>query len=291
VFVVSWHGQHERAAAIADAIYRGGGDVRIVFSDPDLVRVLDTECPAIRRPDNLFWADKFRACLDRCKADTMLVIQADCECDDWPGLVERCRSVLATVPQCAVWAPHIDGTPYSSAYATFDRLSADGLYAAVQTDGIVMGLARPVLERLRLARLDDNRYGWGIDQMAIAAAYATGHLAVVDLSQRVVHPAIRGYPTEEAHAQWQAFLKQLTPLEQEWHDALWRYLAAAVAVKPRPTGGDADLTERLFPVDPRATMAELEAAFGAARADVQSRCEARVAAARAAIAACAAPGE
>jgi hypothetical protein len=290
VFVVSWCGQHDRAAAIADAIHRDGGDVRIVFSDPDLTRVLDSDCPAIRRPDHLFWADKFRACLDRCEADTMLVIQADCECDDWPALVQRCRSVFTAVPQCAVWAPHIDGTPYSSQRSTFDRLSADGLHAAAQTDGIVLGLGRPALERLRRARLDDNLYGWGIDQMAIAAAYSAGQLAVIDLSQRVVHPAVRGYPTEAAQAQWRDFLRQLTPLEQGWHDLLWRFLEAAVAVKARVDELTVHLGERTFPKDGPATMAELEAALGAARADLQGRCETRVAAARAAIVASAAHG-
>lgn len=282
VFVISWHGQHDRAATIANAIHRDGGDVRIVFSDPDLVRVLDSDCPAIRRPDHLFWGDKFRACLNHCDSDTMLVIQADCECDDWPALVQRCSRVFTAVPQCAVWAPHIDGTPYASDGATFARLTNDGVWAAAQTDGIVLGLARPVLDRLRRAHLDDNLYGWGIDQMAVAAAYAGGWTAVIDLSQRVVHPASRGYPTDVAHAQWQAFLLQLSPAELKWHDALWEFLVASLAVKARATGADIVVGGRVMAAKGRESVLELESRVAAARGVLEERCGARLAEARAA---------
>ena len=276
VFVVSWHGQHERAVAIADAVRHGGGDVRIVYSDPDLVRVLDTACPAIRRPDQFFWGDKFAACLQRCAADAMLVIQADCVCDDWPGLVQRFGRVLAAVPQCAVWAPHIDGTPYASDVSTFARLSGDGLFAAAQTDGIVLGLAPPALDRLRRARLEDNLYGWGIDFMAVAAAYSSDRLAIVDLSQRVEHPMVRGYPAEAAQAQCEAFLQQLSPIEREWHDLLLGFCIAGTAVKARRTGADMHCGGRLLRADGPETTAALEARLEAARAVLMARCEARL---------------
>jgi hypothetical protein len=281
-FVISWRGQHERAVAIADAVRRGGGDVTIVFSDPDLVRVLDTDCPAVRRPDQLFWGDKFAACLHRCDSDAMLVIQADCGCDDWPGLVQRFGQVLAAVPQCAVWAPHIDGTPYASDVSTFARLSADGLFAAAQTDGIVLGLARPALDRLRQARLDDNLYGWGIDFVAVAAAYSSDRLAVIDLSQRVKHPQFRGYPTAAAQAQCDAFLQQLSPVEREWHERLLGLCTAGVAVKARRSGVDMPCGRRLLRADGPETTAELDAGLEAAKADLRARCDTRLAAARAA---------
>lgn len=282
VFVISWRGQHERAVAIADAVGRGGSDVRIVYSDPDLVRVLDTDCPAIRRPDQFFWGDKFAACLQRCDADAMLVIQADCACDDWAGLVRRFGRVLAAVPQCAVWAPHIDGTPYTSDVSTFARLSVDGLFAAAQTDGIVLGLARPVMDRLRRARLDDNLYGWGIDFMAIAAAYSSDRLAIVDLSQRVEHPKVRGYPGDVAQEQCDAFLQQLSPIEREWHERLLGFCTAGVAVKARRTGVDMHFAGRLLPADGPESTAALETGLASAADGLRTRCDARLAAARAA---------
>ncbi len=281
VFVISWHRQHDRAVAIAEAVRRDGCDVRIVYSDPDLSLVLATDCPAIRRPDNLFWGDKFAACLDRCDTDAMLFIQADCDCDDWARLTRRCRLVLSAVPQCAVWAPVIDGTPYSSDVATFTSLGG-GLRAAAQTDGIVLGLTRPVLDRLRQAPLDGNLYGWGIDQLAVAAAYATGDLVVIDFEERVFHPPARGYTADTAHTQWQAFLKKLSPLEQEWHDSLWEFVAASVAVKARRAGTGIFLEGRMVSPDGPASTAELESRLAAARGGLETRCAARIDEARAA---------
>ena len=276
VFVVSWNGQHDRAIAIADAIERDGSKVTIVFSDPDLCRVLDTECPTIRRPDHLFWGDKFTACLERCSTDTMLVIHADCSCDDWPGLVRRCRQVLTAVPHCAIWAPYIDGTPYASDVATFARLTADGVQAAAQTDGIVLGLTRPILDRLREARLDENLYGWGIDQMAVAAAYAGGQMAAIDLSARVVHPPGCGYPSDDAHGQWRDFLRQLSPPEREWHEVLWAFVTAGVALKARRTGSVISFGGRMISAEGPQTTAMLEAGVDTVRTELQRRCESRL---------------
>lgn len=280
VFVVSWRGQHDRAVVIANAIRHDGGDVRIISSDPDLRRLLDADCPVVRRPNHLFWADKFTACLERCDTNAMLLIQADSYCDDWPDLVRRCRRVLTAVHQSAVWAPYIDGTPYGSDVATFGRVTGDGAWAAAQTDGIVLGLARPVLDRLRQARLDGNLYGWGIDQVAVAAVYADGRMAAIDLSRRVVHPPARGYPTEVAHSQWQTFLLQFSAAEQEWHDALWLFLMAGVAVKARATGAGIFVGGRLVAADGPESASELEARLAAARAALEERCAVRLIAAR-----------
>jgi hypothetical protein len=284
-YIISWRGQHDRAIAIADAVRSGGGDVQIVFSDPDIRLILDTTCPVIRRSDHLFWADKFGACLDRGDANAMLLIQADCDCDDWPGLVRRWRRVLEAVPQCAVWAPHIDGTPYASELTSFARVTADGLWAAAQTDGLVLGLAKPVLDRLRTVRLDDNVYGWGIDQMAVAAAYAGGHAAFVDLSQRVVHRHARGYPTDAAQSQWETFLRQLSPTEQAWHDSLWDFVAANVAVRARRSGVDTWLGGRLVKASGPESVNRLEERLEAARSRLEHLCAGRLAAAKTAAAA------
>ena len=83
VFIISWAGQHDKAASIAGAVRGVAGKVSLVYSDPDPNLALEVDCSLIRRPDELFWGDKFRACLDAFDADLMLVIHADCKCEDW----------------------------------------------------------------------------------------------------------------------------------------------------------------------------------------------------------------
>ena len=92
-----------------------------------------------------------------------------------------------------------------------------------QTDGIVFCMNSDVVKRLCRANLQRNIYGWGIDQMAVAFAYANGMIAVVDESFFVRHPKSRGYPSDVAGVQWREFLDQLTMHEQIQHRLLFSY--------------------------------------------------------------------
>lgn len=184
--------------------------VSVVYSDSDPAFTLDMQCQLLRRPNELFWGDKFKACLDACDSDLMLVIQADCHCDNWPELVQKYMTAPDRIPAIGVWAPLIDWTPWNLARTHIASIDSTSLCIVAQTDGIVFGISSPV--RRRMATLDyrDNLYGWGIDTLAVANAYANGLLAVVDRSVFVKHPRLRGYPKADALQQYRDFLRQLT---------------------------------------------------------------------------------
>lgn len=224
VFVISWKGQHENALHVAAEAGRACDRVTLVYSDPDPELNLQASCQVLRRPDELFWGDKFKACLEAFAEDLMLVIQADATCGDWSRLVHTCQNTLGRSPQFGVWAPLIDWTPYSPKITQVGVLGKSPLAAVVQTDGIVMGMQKAVVDRLKKADLSQNVYGWGIDQMAVAYCYANQMIAVVDQSLPVHHPKTRGYPSEEAGIQWREFLNQLTVLEKIHHQILFGFL-------------------------------------------------------------------
>jgi len=168
----------------------------------------------VRRPDDLFWADKFSACLQAFDGDLMLVVHADCDCDDWPGLVARCRAVCGMLPRIGVWAPRIEGTYYDLESTSILPLTRGGLRIVANTDGIVFCLARPVAERMRKLPYDRNVYGWGIDWVFCAHAHATGRQVVGDPGCVVRHPRGSGYDHAEARRQQAAFLGRMTVAER-----------------------------------------------------------------------------
>src|SRR5687768_15605602 len=108
VFVISWAGRHQDAIAIIKQLQRYSP--KVVYSDPspDLVPAFPSS--AIRRPNHLFWGDKFQACLNATTSDMMLVIHADCRCHKWDQLVQRFADCSARNPDVGVWAPSIEGT-------------------------------------------------------------------------------------------------------------------------------------------------------------------------------------
>jgi len=220
-FVISWAGQHAKAAVIAQAIRGVAERVSVVFSDPDPGVAPAAGCDLIRRPDALYWGDKFRACLDAFGGDLLLVIHADCLCDDWPGLVRRCRDTMAGDPTIGVWAPLIYGANLDVRKTHIASIAGSPLMVVAQTDALVFALARPVVGRLREASYGANLYGWGIDDMAAAYCYSRGLLVVADTSVFVQHPPSSTYSRSEAQAQKEEFLRQLSFAESIQHRLLW----------------------------------------------------------------------
>lgn len=230
VFVVSWAGQHGNAVAIAASIKGVANSVSIIYSDPDPTLTLTTESSLIKRPNELFWGDKFSACLEACYADCMLVIHADCTSDDWADLVRKCHYTLSKNPQVGVWTPLIDGTFLTIPRMQIVSIQPTSLSIVAQTDAIVFALSRPVIARMKLADYSGNIYGWGIDDMAAAYAFSHNLLAVGDRAVSVRHPKSRGYPTQDAIAQKAEFLKQLSLVEVVQHRLLRSYIAVRTGV-------------------------------------------------------------
>ena len=209
IFIISWAGQHENAGIIANKLLAYTKNVSIVYSDPDPEFIFELPCNLIRRPNELFWGDKFKACLDACGDDHMLVIHADCTCDDWEKIVQRCHDVATKLPIVGVWSPKIDYVKFNLVHNSIFKLK-DDLIVVDRTDGIVFYLCHRIIERMRRAAYEENIYGLGIELMFVAAAYSLNMVAVIDHSVSVDHPEDTGYNSDIAQSQCVVFLKQLT---------------------------------------------------------------------------------
>lgn len=212
--IISWRGRHADASRIARLVEPFSDRTSIIYSDPDPVTRPQGDHELIRRPDHLFFGDKFKASLDACSMEALLLIHADCHCDDWSALVRSCRQTLSRRPAIGVWSPLIDYTGYSLPRTRIADLSGSSLSIVAQTDAIILGLATPVIDRLKRADYSRNVYGWGIGWMSVCNAYANQMIAVVERSIRVGHPRPRGYPSEDAGRQREEFLLQLTLQER-----------------------------------------------------------------------------
>lgn len=220
-FIISWAGQHESAASMAREIRGVADKVSVVYSDPDPNLAVDVDCSLIRRPNSLYWGDKFSACLDAFDSDLMLVIHADCRCEDWSILVQRCRATMQGDPAIGAWAPLIQGANLDIRKTHIAAIRGTPLVVVAQTDAIVFALSRPVASRMKEASYERNVFGWGIDDMAAAYCFTRNLLVVVDGSLPVDHPVATGYSREAAESQKAEFMKQLTFMEAIQHHLLW----------------------------------------------------------------------
>lgn len=224
VFIISWAGQHDNAVAIAKRVFEVVKKVSIVYSDENLILNADDNYNYIRRPNNLFWADKFKACLDACGDDSMLLIHADCQCDNWMNLVTSYTNLIKWHKNIGVWAPSISGTYYKLKTSRIIKIPKTSLSIVALTDGIVFSLSPSIIKRMRQADYSKNIYGWGIDRLFCVAAHVASQLVVIDESVAVDHPIGCGYDSNAARVHYHEFIKQLTLREQVEHKLLDTYL-------------------------------------------------------------------
>jgi hypothetical protein len=246
IFIISWAGQHDNACFIADQIAKKHQNVAIVYSNPDPNFILTAPCQLIRRPNELFWADKFKACLDAVGQEGMLVIHADCHCTDWSQLVDRCKQVVERVDALGVWAPQIDGTYFHVNVTQMAKLKKNNLVLSALTDGIVFYLAPAIVDRMRQVDYETNQLGWGIDFLFCSYAHCIQKWVAIDLMIQVTHPkGVTGYDNQEARRQLDGFLNQFTLNERLQHQLLTTYVKynyAKLRVKQNhPSSGKSSL--------------------------------------------------
>ncbi len=221
VFIISWSGQHENAKLIAKEVLKITNELAIVYSDSDPGFIFDAPCKLIRRPNELFWEDKFKACLDNTGNDGMLVIHADCSCEDWAFLVRRCCEVNQGGDDIGVWAPKIDAPYWNLAASGIFKMENSALVVSAIIDAIVFYLSPQIISRMRRITFGNNKYGWGIGGLFCAASYVYKKLVVIDTAVEVVHPqGRRGYDEGEAKIQMREFFNQFSLMERLEHHLL-----------------------------------------------------------------------
>lgn len=224
VFIVSWSGQHENAKFIAEKILKTKSKVTIIYSDPNPTFLLNAPCDSIKRPNELFWEDKFKSCIDASGNSGVLIIHADCSCEDWEFLVVRCEDVILKNKDIGVWSPKIDGTPYHVNVTGIMKVKDSQLVLSALTDGIVFYLSPEIIDRMRQVTYGLNKFGWGISALFCCAAHVKRRLVVIDLAIKVLHPLGRtGYDVKAAKHGWSEFLNQFSVMEKIKFQLLMTY--------------------------------------------------------------------
>lgn len=225
VVIVSWQGFGDASRRIAQALAgQPAVRLRVIYSNAGEAE----ESGAgewIRVPDAHFFGSKFARALAETRADALLLIQADAQCDDWPAIVARFQDCRRRRPQLGLWAPRISYTPWLPDRVDIRPVPGEALTHVAHTDGIVLGMTAPVLRRLRALDYGRNNIGWGIDWIAICHAYTHGLEVLRDDALLVRHPRSRGYDTREATRQWLGFMAQAAEDEQSMFEILKRYTA------------------------------------------------------------------
>ena len=215
VYIISWPGFHDKALKIANELIQHTSLIKIVYSDHDVADPWQskTPCETVRRSQDLFFSDKFKACLDDSQLQTMLVIHADAECLDWGQLLEKYQQLSESKLKWGVYAPNIKGSSSELHVSKLGKV-ANSSYAIVSlTDSIVFGLHPSVIKRLSEVDLSQNIYGWGIDVLFCAISRSFHLFNLVDESVEVTHPKGTGYSVALAKEQAGKFFRVFNSAE------------------------------------------------------------------------------
>lgn len=216
IFIISWSGKHDSAIRIANDLSKviSPKHINIVYSDKNFEFVPNVSCNLIKCSNELFWEDKFKTSLDNCQADNMLVIHADCTCDDWAALATRCQLIMNNKPDVGIWSPLTYGTFLSLPKTKILDFTNTSLSLVAAIDLIVFCISKPVQKRMKKYKYGDDIYGWGIFSAINSYVLANNQFAIVDKSISVHHDdKVQGYSKEKAKKGKISSLSQLSIFE------------------------------------------------------------------------------
>jgi len=224
IFIISWEGQHENATLIANQLNDINDQVSIVYSDPDPEYTFQVRCKLIKRSNELFWGNKFKACLDNCESENLLIIHADCKCNTWFNLVNKYDEAIRKLSNLGVWSPQINFTSFVPKLVSLFAINNTDYEIVCYIDGIVFGFSKNIQKRMGLASYQDNKFGWSIDRMIACFALSINKLLIIDKSIQVEHPKNRGYDASDAKKQGDLFLEQLSTPEKIYNKLITSYI-------------------------------------------------------------------
>lgn len=220
VFIISWQGNLRDALEIASELDRVQCSVSVIYSGLEETPK-GSKIKVIHRPKELFWEDKFKACLDNSESENLLVIHADCKCENWASVFNNCKKAFSEFTQIGVWAPKIDWAFFDLDHVKIAKIRGTPLWFSILTDGIVFALSADIVKRMKQFRYTDNTYGWGIDIIFCSAAYLMKKWVVIDESLLVMHPRSTGYDKAGAEEGMTRFLSQAS-VEERVHATILR---------------------------------------------------------------------
>jgi hypothetical protein len=216
IFIISWVGQHEKAQHIAEELSKFSQNIYVIFSDAnDDFKFISNNFKAIKRPNELYWEDKFKTCIDNADDEGILVIHADCICSDWPLLLEKCVNATDNNPTIGVWAPMINGKYWNIKSSGIFKFNNSNLVASAIVDAIIFYLSPDIIRRMRRVKYGANKFGWGIGGLFCSASHVLNKYVTIDISIEAIHPeGMRGYDTNFAKIQMMNFFNQYSIIEK-----------------------------------------------------------------------------
>lgn len=206
IFIISWEGKYEKAKHISDNLSYLNDKLYVIYSNNSGMDETGSG-NWIKVSNEFYFGMKFKIALDSNDDESMLIIHADAETDNWRDLVVSSENADNDT-EIGVWAPDIDYTPWQTNIVTVSDNKEIGISFVTQTDGIILFLSSKVVKRLKLMSYDNNNLGWGIDWAAICFSYVNNLLVIRDNKLKVTHKKGAGYDSSEANYQMINFLNE-----------------------------------------------------------------------------------
>ena len=222
-FIISWQGQHESAQLIAQQLFNKVDQLTVVYSDPNEFLEINFGCEKIKRPNHLFWADKFKTCIENFNSDLILFIHADCKHSNWSLIAQEFQVAMTRYPIIGLWSALIDNTYFSLEKTRIGAIDPS-LIIVAQTDAVVFGFRKETVTRMKLANYSFDIYGWGLQWLVAAHVYTNKKIAIVDKSLKIQHAQGSGYPIDVAAKQMQDFFVQFNTNEILQYKFLTSYI-------------------------------------------------------------------
>ncbi|WP_114966934.1 hypothetical protein [Alkalilacustris brevis] len=215
--IISWHGHHGKAHAIARELDGCVQRLSVVYSNQSGQRE-DGPGNWIGIDDHSFFGPKFKEVLmAHGDEDFLLQIQADASHGSWHDLVGALKRAADTRPRLGVWAPNIDSCFWTERNTLIAPVPNTALHHVTHTDAIAWALSRDVVWRMHELDYEANNLGWGIDTLANCYAASRGFDVLRDLSVTVCHDKGSGYDHDPARQQMNAFLQQMDDREEAFY--------------------------------------------------------------------------
>ncbi len=209
VCIISWTGKHDKAKSIYKSLKDSVRKLTIIYSDEDPNFCFEDEYSSTKTSNELFWADKFKTSINMFTENVLLIIHADCDCENWELLFKKCGNAFSANEKLGIWSPQTTGTVFPGEITNILRSADEKLFYVAYIDGIVFAVNRKIGNRMKQLDYSKNIYGWGIDWFAAAYALSEGMALIMDNTISINHPIDRGYDSATALKKMKSFLDQM----------------------------------------------------------------------------------
>lgn len=200
-FIFNWRGHEERAVKLQSLL----GDVTevLVINSEDAARCRHPDW--IHVGESAYFSAQWNAAIKRFNADVLFHIQADASHPNLPYVLDRAKTFLARA-DIGVYEPNVDYTDLRYHTDQLRPITRD-VYEVPLTDCTCWFIRGDILAEFSPVDLTINRYGWGVPAVVAAKCRLQQRICVRDYTTTVYHPRRRGYPSDAALGQRNAYFR------------------------------------------------------------------------------------